>query len=187
MSVKLIVGLGNPGLDMTRHNLGRMVVQALAERQRALFRNHKAFKALITSLSHSEKKVFLALPETYMNQSGEAVHAICHYYGIEPEETVVVVDEMAFELGDLRLQLRGGPGGHNGLADIERLIGPNYKRLRLGIGKAPGKYEDHVLGRFTLEEQRMLPIEKAVDAIDRLTREDFARVATELNTKKGIV
>lgn len=183
VSARLIIGLGNPGMDGTRHNLGRRVVQELADKQGAIFRFEKSFTALVAPIVVNTRKVYLVLPETYMNNSGQTVFRMCQYYQIRSEETVVAVDDMAFTIGQLKLQPSGGAGGHNGLADIERLIGKNYPRLRLGIGKAPFSFEAHVLGRFNAEEERILPIEKAVEALQRLTIEDFARVATDLNKR----
>lgn len=164
----------------TRHNAGRMVVSKFAEEQNIALRHDKAFHALVGK----DRSLFVLLPETCMNDSGRAVAAISRYYEIAPEETVVAVDCMAFALGELKLQPKGGAGGHNGLTDIERMIGPNYMRLRIGIGQAPFSFEDHVLGPFKAEELDKLPIQKAVEALQRLTRENFANVATDINTKR---
>lgn len=185
----LVVGLGNRGMDGTRHNLGSMIVQRVALRTRAVFRDQPNFRAKIATVpltgASDGRQVHLMLPETNMNASGEAVGLYARYYKIAPLDVVVVVDDMAYQVGDFRLQPSGGAGGHNGLADIERHLGSReYIRLRAGIGRAPYSFEDHVLGRFTAQELELLPVDRAADALIELMSGEFAQVATKYNTKR---
>ena len=153
---RLIVGLGNPGREYarTRHNIGFMLVDRLATKAGSAFHTEKRWQADVAKAGSG----FLVKPLTYMNLSGEAVRAIGDFYKIPAAETLVVLDDMALPLGQLRFRARGSAGGHNGLQSIiEHLGTPAVARLRIGIGAAaPGAAVGHVLGRFALEEQAAL-------------------------------
>lgn len=150
----LVVGLGNPGADyaLTRHNIGFIAVDALADH--AHFTSK--FQGLVASRSIEGEKLMLLKPMTYMNNSGRAVQAAMAFYKIAPKDVIVLHDELDLPLGKIRIKLGGGANGHNGLKDIDQCIGPDYWRIRLGIGH-PGMKEQvhsHVLSRFGADELR---------------------------------
>ena len=153
---RLLVGLGNPGREYagTRHNVGFMIADRLAAKGRAEFRTERGWKAAVAKTGD----LLLCKPQTYMNLSGESVRAVSDFYKIAPAEVLVVLDDTALPLGRLRLRPDGSAGGHNGLQSvIEHLGTPAVPRLRVGIGAAePGGAVEHVLGRFSLEEQPVL-------------------------------
>lgn len=156
----MVVGLGNPGpeYDRTRHNVGFAVVDHLAADCRVDWQRSAKWGAYWAKTPHA----LLVKPMTYMNRSGGPSLAVAQFYKVAPAEILVVLDEMALELGRLRLRLKGSPGGHNGLESIITCFGTEeIPRLRVGIGAPPvAGAVDHVLGRFFDEE---LPaVEKAV-------------------------
>ncbi len=148
----LIVGLGNPGPDYaaTRHNIGFMALDALAGPARFTSKFHGE----ICQPTIEGEKLLLLKPMTFMNLSGKAVQAAMAFYKIPLDHLIVLHDELDLPLGKIRIKKGGGANGHNGLKDIDRLVGPDYWRIRLGIGH-PGMKEQvhgHVLGRFSAEE-----------------------------------
>ncbi len=151
--MRLIVGLGNPGREYleTRHNVGFMLLDRLAARERADFRAEKAWRASVARTGD----LFLCKPLTFMNLSGEAVRGLSQFYKIAPADLLVVADDMALPLGKLRLRPGGSAGGHNGLRSIIEHLGTNeFPRLRIGIGAArPGEAVGYVLGRFAVAER----------------------------------
>lgn len=160
----LIVGLGNPGSQYsgTRHNAGFMAVNRLAEHF-AAGPAKAQFHASVIQTQIDGQKVLLMQPLTYMNASGQAVAEAARFFRIEPANILVIVDDTALPVGVIRLKHRGGDGGHNGLADIQRALGTDaYPRLRIGVGEPRvGEQRiamrDYVLGRFTEEERSLLP------------------------------
>lgn len=164
---RLIVGLGNPGREYreTRHNVGFMILDQLAARERIEFRTEKSWQADVARAGN----LVLCKPLTYMNLSGQSVRPLSQFYKIEPAQVLVVLDDMALPLGKLRLRADGSAGGHNGLKSIIEHFGTQaVPRLRVGIGSAGQGAVDHVLGRFTLEEKAPLEqsLERALEAID---------------------
>lgn len=150
----LIAGLGNPGSEYaaTRHNIGFMAVDRLAAGG-GNFSNKFQSEVALTTLG--EEKCILLKPQTYMNNSGRAVQAAMAFYKVPPTQLIVLHDELDLPLGKLRIKLGGGANGHNGIKDIDAAIGPDYWRIRLGIGH-PGdkaRVHDHVLNRFSAEER----------------------------------
>ena len=167
--LRLLVGLGNPGREYrdTRHNVGFMLADRLAARERAPFRTEKSWQA---EVAHAGD-LLLCKPLTYMNLSGQAVRPLAQFYKIDAAQMLIVLDDMALPLGKLRLRPDGSAGGHNGLKSIIEHFGtPAVPRLRIGIGTAPGEATGHVLGRFTLEENAALAqsLDRAVEAVDCL-------------------
>jgi PTH1 family peptidyl-tRNA hydrolase len=166
-AIRLVVGLGNPGPEYkrTRHNVGFEVVDALATEWGLAWQHSKSWHAL---WAKSEKAI-LVKPASYMNRSGEPVAAVANFYKIEPAQILVVLDDMALELGRLRLRPEGGAGGHNGLESIILQFGiEEIPRLRIGIGAAPTEAaSDYVLGRFFEEEQPLVEktVARAADAV----------------------
>jgi peptidyl-tRNA hydrolase, PTH1 family len=169
--MRIIVGIGNHGATYTgtRHNCGFMVLDVLAVRHGQTAWD-KRFQALTQDwTAPSGEKVLLLKPQTYVNQSGASVLGAMTFYKVPPTDVLVVVDDIHLALGHVRLRPSGSAGGHNGLRDIERVIGQQYARLRLGIGKPQmeGEQIDFVLGKFTSEElpdvKKML--EKSADCV----------------------
>ncbi len=152
MSIRLVAGLGNPGpeYERTRHNIGFVVLDRLAADAGVAWQREAKWGAYVAK----SDSVFLVKPMTYMNRSGESLAAVAQFYKIEPSEMLIVFDDMALELGRLRLRLEGGTGGHNGLDSIIVTLGTDQiARLRIGLGAAPERGAvDYVLGRFFEEE-----------------------------------
>lgn len=152
----LVAGLGNPGADYagTRHNIGFLAIDALAARLRVRSFASKFHGEAATADSEGETLVLLR-PQTFMNHSGRSVQAAMAFYKLKPERVIVIYDELDLPLGKLRIKQGGGANGHNGIRDIDAAIGPDYWRIRLGVGH-PGTKEQvlgHVLGKFAREEK----------------------------------
>ncbi len=157
MPIQLIVGLGNPGpkYEATRHNVGFWFVDQLARSKGANLRHENKFQGEVCTLTLEGNSIWLLKPQTYMNNSGQAVRAVAQFYKIPTEAVLVVHDELDIPPGQLRLKQGGGHGGHNGLRDIIAHIGNPFTRLRVGIGH-PGDSRDvtnYVLGRASSTEQ----------------------------------
>lgn len=169
MDKYLIVGLGNPGCEYenTRHNTGFMVLDKMAESAGVSFEDKRYGYVAETSIKG--RKVFLLKPTTYMNLSGNAVRYWLQKENIDQKRLLVVVDDLSIPLGDYRLKGNGSNGGHNGLGNIQQLIGQQYARLRMGIGNdfQRGQQVDWVLGKYTDEDMRTLQpsIDEAVEII----------------------
>lgn len=169
MDKYLIVGLGNPGYEYenTRHNTGFMVLDKMAESVGVSFEDKRYGYVAETSIKG--RKVFLLKPTTYMNLSGNAVRYWLQKENIDQKRILVVVDDLSIPLGDYRLKGNGSNGGHNGLGNIQQLIGQQYARLRMGIGSdfQRGQQVDWVLGKYTDEDMRTLQpsIDEAVEII----------------------
>jgi PTH1 family peptidyl-tRNA hydrolase len=165
--IRLIAGLGNPGTEYngTRHNVGFDVLDRLAVEWGLAWQHSKSWHAL---WARGEKAI-LVKPTSYMNRSGEPVQTVAHFYKVEPAEILVVLDDMALELGRLRLRPDGGTGGHNGLESVIVQFGTEeIPRLRVGIGAAPREGAvDYVLGRFFEEERPLVEksVARAADAV----------------------
>jgi PTH1 family peptidyl-tRNA hydrolase len=165
--MRLVVGLGNPGsrYARNRHNIGFMVVAAIARRYGfQAFRSR--FKGELAEGVIAGERRLLLCPQTFMNASGEAVLAAMSFYKIAPGDIVVVHDELDLRPGKMRVKRGGGNAGHNGLRSIDAMIGPDYWRIRIGIGH-PGVRElvhPYVLMNFTAEEMRLW-VEPLVDAV----------------------
>ena len=154
----LIVGLGNPGREYmdTRHNVGFMALDALSKEYGLLFQTKSRFNSQLALGENNSESVVLCKPETYMNLSGEAVQSICSYYKIPLDKIIVIHDDIDLKFGKIAYKIGGGAGGHNGLKSIDKHIGANYHRIRMGIGRPEDKaYEisDFVLGKFSQEEE----------------------------------
>jgi peptidyl-tRNA hydrolase, PTH1 family len=152
--VKLIVGLGNPGREFaaTRHNAGAWWVARLADQLGATLKADAKFYGLCARIGRGDSESWLLNPQTYMNASGRAVAALCRFYRIQPEQMLVVHDELDLPPGVSRLKLDGGLGGHNGLKDIVAHLGTReFWRLRIGIGH-PG--EKHAVVNYVLQPPR---------------------------------
>ncbi len=154
--MKVVVGLGNPGKEYaeTRHNIGFMVIDLLAQGGRF----QQRFQAQITELTDGSEKLLLVKPETFMNLSGRSVRQVIDFYKVPLTDLLVIADDMALPLGKLRFRARGTHGGHNGLRNIQDLLGTTvYPRLRIGVD-APREENavGHVLGRFKPGERSVV-------------------------------
>ena len=168
--IRLVAGLGNPGSEYaaTRHNIGFMVVDQLAAQFGSTWEKSVP-QAREDALSAKCGAVLLIKPMSFMNRSGYPLFAVAQFYKIEPQQILIVLDDLALPLGHLRLRARGGSGGHNGLESIIVQFGTEeIPRLRVGIGQAPREgYVDYVLSRFFDEEKPLVrsTIGRTVDAV----------------------
>lgn len=173
----LVVGLGNPGDDYarTRHNVGAEVVELLARRHGARLRKGKE-RALVDEVNIDGRRVALAIPLTFMNDSGEAVRPLARRFGVEPEQIVVVHDELDLPVATMRVKEGGGLAGHNGLRSIKsHLHSDAFLRVRIGVSKPPSKERgaDHVLNKFSKRERTEVDVtvEQAADAVETILRD----------------
>lgn len=156
----LITGLGNIGRQYheTRHNIGFQVVDTLAEHKKATFKTERY--GAVAQFRHAGRQIYLLKPSTYMNLSGKAVRYWLQQLKVPVAQSLVVVDDLAIDFGKLRLRAKGSAAGHNGLKNIEQLLGTQaYPRLRFGVGAdyPRGKQVDFVLGEFDADERPELP------------------------------
>ena len=157
--MQLIVGLGNPGekYQYTRHNIGYMAIDNIVAAQQD-YKIKKKFNSIIYETILDKNRIILIKPETYMNNSGDAVFQIANFYKIDSKNILVLHDELDIPFGKIRIKSGGGNAGHNGLKSISKKIDNNYTRVRLGIGH-PGHKErvnGHVMGNFTGSEKEKL-------------------------------
>ena len=182
----LIVGLGNPGRAhaFNRHNVGFMAVDKLALRAGIELRRVQS-KAIIGSGRLADRPVILAKPQTFMNLSGEAVGALAGYYRIPPAAILVVYDELDIPFGVIRLREKGGAGGHNGMRSLIQHLGNDFPRLRLGIGRPPGRMDPaaFVLQDFGRDELPLVSemLTTAVEAIELFVRDGIQLAMSRYN------
>jgi len=181
--MKLVVGLGNPGDEYarTRHNVGFLVADRLAQLARARFSARK-FAAELAEARLGPERVWIMKPQTYMNASGEAVGAALRFWKLELLDLVVVHDDLELEPFRVQLKVGGGDGGHNGVKSVNAHVGgPDYARVRIGVGRPPALVDpmDFVLGRFARGEEAELEacLAQATEA---------ARLAVELGAAKAM-
>ena len=183
----LVVGLGNPGDEYahTRHNVGTDVVELLASRHGARLKKGKE-RALVDEVRIGPARVALAVPLTYMNDSGDAVRRLAHRYGVAPEQVIVVHDELDLPLAALKLKAGGGLAGHNGLRSIKsHLHDDTFLRVRIGIGKPPSRERgaDHVLDRFSKRDRTEIDvtIAQAADAVESIVADGIDAAMNRYN------
>ena len=175
----LVVGLGNPGprYELTRHNVGQLVVDELADRRGERFASHKAnARVAETWLRPGGPKLVLAKPNSFMNVSGGPVSSLARYYGVDPDHIVIVHDELDIPFDTVKLKIGGGHGGHNGVRDVAKALDtPEFPRVRVGIGRPTGRQDaaDWVLDPFGATERKSLPmlVSDAADAVEQLIGE----------------
>ena len=188
--IKLIVGLGNPGIEYqhTRHNMGFDFIDKLAENWKTSLKSEKKFFSEIGRANLATGDVWLLKPETYMNKSGIAVKALADFYKIQPQEILIVHDELDLGCGQIKFKQGGGNGGHNGLKDIQAKLGtPDFYRLRIGIAH-PGDRNlvvSYVLhkpqAKETIEIQQAM--DKSIAVIPILLKDDFKAAQQILHSK----
>jgi peptidyl-tRNA hydrolase, PTH1 family len=183
----LVIGLGNPGDEYarTKHNVGADVVARLAARHGGRLRKGKEL-ALVDEVRIDGKRVALAVPLTWMNDSGNAVRPLVRRYGVSPEQLVVVHDELDLPIAALRVKSGGGLAGHNGLRSIvQHLHDDGFQRVRIGVDKPSTKEvgADHVLSRFSKREQTEIDVtlELAADAVELIAREGVDAAMNRFN------
>ncbi|MFE9901821.1 aminoacyl-tRNA hydrolase [Streptomyces achromogenes] len=189
----LIVGLGNPGPEyaMNRHNVGFMVADLLAERIGGKFKRAGKAQAQVLEgrlgpAGPGSRRVILVKPMSFMNLSGGPVNALRDFYKVPVENIVAVHDELDIDYGTLRLKLGGGDNGHNGLKSMTKAMGPDYHRVRCGIGRPPGRMQvaDFVLKDFSSAERKELDwfVDRAADAVECLVGEGLERAQSVYNS-----
>ena len=193
----LIAGLGNPGkkYEGTRHNMGFMCADVLAERWSVTFSDHKGLSLLgkgFIALDGQRVPCFIAKPLTFMNASGDAIASICAYYDIAPEHVVIIHDDMDLDFGRIKVKTGGSAGGHNGISSIDRSLGTNaYARVRLGVGHAQRGAHAHdntinwVLGGFNAAQSKELPqvLADGADAVETVIIHGISRAQEQFNRK----
>jgi peptidyl-tRNA hydrolase, PTH1 family len=190
----LVVGLGNPGPAYAghRHNAGYLVIEELASRMGSTFRAHKTGRADVVEgrlgmPGAPGPRVVLARPRCYMNESGGPVKALATFYKLEPEQLVVVHDEIDIPFGTLRVKLGGGDNGHNGLRSLRSALGTgDFYRVRAGVGRPPGRQEvaDFLLSNYSTTERKELPfqVDRAADAVESLAIDGLAETQQRFNS-----
>ena len=184
--MKLIVGLGNPGMEYskTRHNAGFLLIDRVAEKLGFSFDKNKC-KALYGIYRKNGEKYIFAKPQTYMNLSGEAVRGLMKFYDISEEDLLVIHDDLDLPLGKIRLRRQGSSGGQKGMGNIIDLLGTQkIDRIRIGISNDKTiDTKDYVLGRFSKEEMKVFEeaIEKAADAVIYSLDHPFEEVMSRFN------
>ncbi|MDV9169124.1 aminoacyl-tRNA hydrolase [Streptomyces sp. W16] len=189
----LIVGLGNPGPEYAnnRHNVGFMVADLLAERiggkfKRAGKAQAQVLEGRIGAPGPASRRVVLVKPTSYMNLSGGPVNALRDFYKVPLANIVAVHDELDIDYGTLRLKLGGGDNGHNGLKSMTKAMGPDYHRVRFGIGRPPGRMQvaDFVLKDFSSTERKELDflVDRATDSVECLVSEGLERAQSAYNS-----
>ena len=195
----LVIGLGNPGPKYAgnRHNVGAMVVDELARRASSSLRAHKA-RAVAAQVRLGAgpgglpgPSAVLAVPSTYMNESGGPVSALVRFFSVAPERLIVIHDELDIDAGLVRLKRGGGEGGHNGLRSISASLGTkDYHRVRVGIGRPPGRMDpaDYVLRDFSGAERKELPflLDDAADAVEALVAEGLLAAQQRFHAPGGV-
>ena len=191
--IKAVLGLGNPGdrYKHTRHNVGFEVLDRLARRHGQRFKRGWRIQGRSCKMPSTLGTVLLVKPQTFMNQSGDCAKAVCGVYKLQPEEMLVVVDDVDLPLGRVRIRPDGGSSGHNGLRSVEERLGSrSYPRLRLGVGKRPPGEDlvEFVLGRFSENESEEVHqmIERASDAVMVAVEQDVEKAMNEFNVRKKL-
>lgn len=191
MSIRLIVGLGNPGREYaaTRHNIGFIVADAFVHARGGSWACRREFEAEVARVPGGPRPDLMALkPLTFMNDSGRAVAGFCRFHRIVPEEVVVIYDELNLELGATKLSIRGSAGGHNGVQSVLAHFGDGFRRFRVGIGpRHPPEIDlkDYVLGRFTPAQHDTLThlLPSYLAGLDLLLTQGVAAAMNQLNRR----
>lgn len=169
--IQAVIGLGNPGTkyNITRHNIGRRIAQQLVERATSNSGWKSKFHGSWTQIQQPPMTYRVLLPDTYMNKTGESVRPFCDFFSLEPEELLLIHDDLELPFGEVQLRAGGGLAGHNGLKSIKQHLGSNnFHRLRIGIGRPTrGDVSSYVLSRFSPQEEAELEdiVDKAVEMI----------------------
>jgi PTH1 family peptidyl-tRNA hydrolase len=195
-TIRLIVGLGNPGAkyERTRHNIGFMAIDRLANYWGVSLAESKKFNGISGEYRQPGRdRLILLKPTTYMNASGQSVRSVLDWYKLEPESVLVIYDDMDLPLGKIRLRQSGSAGGHNGMKSIIAHLGTQaFPRLRLGIGKQKGDRDEtisHVLGGFAPTEQKILPevLDLAQDTVISIGKQGIDKTMSLYNSRSVVM
>lgn len=185
----IIAGLGNPGREYenTRHNIGFLCIDAIADKYN-ISMVEKKHKAILGRGYIGGAKVILVKPQTFMNLSGESIRAIAEYYKVMPKEDLVVIyDDVALDVGQIRIRKKGSAGGHNGMKSIIQYMGDAFVRVRMGVGEKPKGYDlaDYVLGHFTKAEKALMEesADRCAKAVELVTQGEVEQAMNEYNKK----
>lgn len=185
----LLVGLGNPNPDNSnnRHNVGFLVIDAINEKFK-LSKQKPKFKGLLTTGKINEQKVFAIKPLTFMNNSGVCIKELIEYFKIDVKNVFVFHDDMDINIGTIKAKLGGGNAGHNGIDSIDKNIGKNYSRIRIGVGR-PKKNStgaEHVLDNFSSEEQENVEkvTKNIIESLSILINKDLDLFSSKINQKQ---
>lgn len=188
--MKVIVGLGNPGekYENTRHNIGFAALDYIADKE-GININTGKHKALVGSGYMGGEKVLLVKPQTFMNLSGESLRPIMDFYKLDPEDFLVIFDDIDLDVGRLRIRKKGSAGGHNGIKSIISHLGSmEFPRVKIGVGAKPKGYDlaDYVLGHFGKEDQTILSerFEDVYDAVKLIVEDNITEAMNRHNKKK---
>lgn len=184
--MKLVAGLGNIGdkYVFTRHNAGFMAIDKWAIQENASFKQDSKLKSLITKIKYNGEDIILIKPTTFMNLSGEAVRAVADYYKIDVEDIIIIYDDIALDVGRIRLRANGSDGGHNGIKSIIKHLGTsNFNRIKIGIGPQIGPSENYVLQNFSKEQLEALKdiLEKSINAAKSIFEDGIQKSQNKFN------
>ena len=187
----LIVGLGNPGQTYARqpHNVGFMTLDAISCKHNVIFTKHKS-KSMIATLRLNNMNVILSKPQTFMNLSGQSVQELVRYYDIQPDNILVIFDDLDLPIGDIRIRKSGGSSGHKGMQSVITLLGTNtIPRLRLGIGRPPANVDpkDYVLKPFSEQQKSHMNslIPKVIEAVESFVADGISTAMSNYNYKSS--
>lgn len=184
----IVIGLGNPGpeYERTRHNIGAMVISELANRSGKKLTNHKSRANVVEYKFYTGESLVVATLRCYMNESGGPTKSLVDFYKVKSDHLIVIHDELDIPFEAIRLKLGGGDNGHNGLKSITKVIGPDYFRIRMGIGRPMGSQDpaDFVLKPFNSDERKQLSnfVAQGADAIEALITEGLDKAQTRFNS-----
>tara|TARA_Y100000815_G_scaffold27107_1_gene22710 strand:- start:39 stop:602 length:564 start_codon:yes stop_codon:yes gene_type:complete len=185
----LLVGLGNPNPNNTnnRHNVGFLVIDQINQKFK-LSKQKPKFKGLLTTGEIGEQKVYAIKPLTFMNSSGVCVKELIEYFKINVKDVFVFHDDMDIDLGKVKVKFGGNSAGHNGIDSIDKNIGKNYSRVRIGIGRPIKNSEgaDHVLENFSIDEKDGVEevIKNIIESLSILINKDLDLFSSKINQKK---
>jgi len=184
----VLVGLGNPNPNNTnnRHNVGFLVIDAINEKFK-LSKQKPKFKGLLTTGKIDEKKVFAIKPLTFMNSSGTCIKELIEYFKIDPKDVFVFHDDMDIDIGKVKVKFGGRNAGHNGIDSIDKSIGKNYSRVRIGIGRPKNNSTgaDHVLDNFSNDEKGNVDevTKNIIESLSILINKDLDLFSSKINQK----
>lgn len=187
--MKVIVGLGNPGkkYENTRHNIGFMILDKLAQHYNLSFKEDRKFQGEVAILNLDGEKVCLLKPLTYMNESGRSVKLITDYYNISEDDILVIYDDLDLPTSKLRLREQGSSGGHNGIKSIINVVNiKKFKRIKVGISRPQNSNEvvNYVLGKFTKNELELMENteRKSIEIIDNWVQgQEYSKLMNKYN------
>lgn len=184
--MKLVAGLGNIGdkYIFTRHNAGFMTVDKWALQENISFKQDSKLKSFIARIKHNGEDILLIKPTTFMNLSGEAVRAVADYYKIDVKDIIIIYDDIALDVGRIRLRANGSDGGHNGIKSIIKHLGTsNFNRIKIGIGPQIGPSENYVLQNFSKEQLEVLKeiLDKSINAAKAIFENGIEKAQNKFN------